>query len=147
MMIRAYETTHSIGNLQHLTIITQIMKTAKVPFKVAPKGRKEGRVVRHGTLQKMGLIKKIVGSASLTPGPSRSRSTSVKSIMMGLLHKLVRKVSKVLKNQRTLALTQKQLAACYNADHPEHPTELGSMSESNSNAELKGEEAFNIPSP
>lgn len=70
MMIRAYEAMHPIGSLRYPTLITQIMQTVKVPFKVAPKGHKDGRAVRHNTLCKMGLIEKNVGSSSLTPGPS-----------------------------------------------------------------------------
>lgn len=67
--------------------------------------------------------------------------------MMGLRHKLVHKVSKVLKNQKTLTSNHRQLAACYNANHLDHPIQLGSISGSDSNDELEGEEAFDIPAP
>lgn len=37
--------------------------------------------------------------------------------------------------------------ARYNADHPDHPIELGSVSGSNNDAEPDDEEAFNILAP
>lgn len=106
-MIRAHKATHSIGSMPYPTLITQIPQATKVPFKVAPKGCKDGRVIGHDTLKKIGLVDNSVGSSSLTLGHSCSRSTLVKSTVMGLLHKLVRKIFKVLKNQRTLASNQK----------------------------------------
>lgn len=67
--------------------------------------------------------------------------------MMGLLHKLVCKVSKVLKNQKILTANQRKLAEGYNADHLNHPIELGSFSGSDSDDEPEGEEAFDILAP
>lgn len=99
----------------------------------------------------MGLIHKTTSAASgtstLTPRPSRAQSTFIKSTMTGLLHKLVCKVLKVLKNQKTLVFNQRQLAACYNVNHSNHPIELGSISGSNSDDELEGEDAFDVPAP
>lgn len=66
---------------------------------------------------------------------------------MSLLHKLVRKVSKVLKNQRALASNQKQLAGCYNTDHHEHPIQLESVNESDSEPQLEVETGFDALSP
>lgn len=99
----------------------------------------------HGTLQKMGLIQKTEGApfsiSTLTPKPFRAHSTLIKSTMMGLLHKLK---CKVLKNQKTLVPNQRQLAACYNTGHPNHPIVLGSVNGSDSDDEPEGEEAFDI---
>lgn len=55
----------------------------------------------------------------------------------------MRKVLKVLKNQKTLVSYYSQLATCYNANHLDHLIELGSDSDD----EPKGEEAFNILAP
>lgn len=97
----------------------------------------------------MDLIEKTTAAApassTLTPRPSRA--WSIKSTMMGLLHKLVQKVSKVLKNEKTLASNQRQLVAYYNADHLDHPILLGSVNGSDSTDEPEGEEAFDAPTP
>lgn len=102
MMIRAHESKHSTVNLPYPILVINIMAVENVPFKVTAKGCKDGHVMGHETLMKMGLIQQnAVGTSSsvtLRPGPSRARSTYVKSTMMGLLHTLVRKVSRVLKN-------------------------------------------------
>lgn len=127
------------------------MQAAKVPFKVTPKGRKDGRAMAHRTLCKMGLIEKTAattsGSSTLTLGPFKVHSTFVKSTVMDLLHKLMQKVLKVLKNQRTLASNQRQLAVCYNTNNTDHPIELGSVNGSDSDDEPEGEESFDVPSP
>lgn len=107
MMIWAHDSIHSISSLPHPTPVTQLMKVAKVPFKVTPKGWKDGRAVGHKTLRKMGLIQKATtvapDTSTLTPKLFRTHFVSMKSTMMGLFHKLVCKVSKVLKNQKILA--------------------------------------------
>lgn len=113
----------------------------KVPFKVIPQGRKANKAVEHNTLRKMGLIE----DTSLTVGPSRARKTTARTSLMTLLHTLVRKVSKVLNNYKTLASNQKQLAACYNVDHLKHPIHLGSVSGLDSKPEI--EAGFEVQSP
>lgn len=90
----------------------------------------------------MGLIEK---GTCLTAGPSHAYKTSVHTSALSLLHTLVRKVTKVLKNQKTLTSNQKQLVACYNADHSEHPIHLGSVSGSDSKPEA--EVGFEVQSP
>lgn len=57
------------------------------------------------------------------------------------------KVSKVLKNQKTLASNQRKLVVGFNADHSDHPIELRLVSRLESDNEPEGEEAFNIPAP
>lgn len=41
----AHKETHSTSSLLYPTLITQIMQTVKVPFKVAPKGCKDGKAM------------------------------------------------------------------------------------------------------
>lgn len=67
--------------------------------------------------------------------------------MMGLLHKLVPKISKVLKNHKTLTFNQRKLAVSYNVDHPDYPIKVGLVSGSDSDVEPEGEEAFDVPAP
>lgn len=127
------------------------MIAEKVPFKVVAKGCKDGRAMGHRTLRKMGLIQADAAAPSATSilrlGPSKAHSTSVKSTMMGLLHTLVCKVSKVLKNQKTLTSNQRKLAPSYNADHSEHLIDPASINSSDSNVEPEDEEAFDVPTP
>lgn len=135
-MIRTHEVAHSTGSLPYPTIITQLLQVTKVPFLVVPQGCKAGKTVGHGTLRKMSLINKAIG---FTVGPSRAYTASTRTSTMTLLHTLIRKVSKLLKNQKTLASNQKQLVVCYNAKHAEHPIHLGSLSGSNSGPEVEAE--------
>lgn len=86
-------------------------------------------------------------TSTLKPGPSRACSAFEKSTMMGLLHLLVCKVSKVLKNQKALASNQRKLAAGYNADHLEQPIELASISGSDIDVELEDEDVFYVLAP
>lgn len=134
-----------------LRLLLVIMQAEKVPFKVTPKGRKDGIAVGHGTLRKMGLIQTNVAmpssTSTLRPGPSRAHFTFVKFTMMGLLCKPMCKVYKVLKNQKTLTSNQRKLAAGYNADHRDHPIKLRSVSDFDSDAEPEGEETFDVLAP
>lgn len=72
MMIKAHESKHPTSILPYPTLVTSIMPSVKVPFKVAAKGRNSGPAFGHGTLQRMGLIKKDEGrssfGATLHPG-------------------------------------------------------------------------------
>lgn len=103
-MIKTYEAAHSTGSLPYPTIITQLLQATKVPFKVVPRGCKVCKAVGHDTLRKMGLIDKAIG---LIARPSRAYTITTCTSMMTLLHTLVWKVSKVLKNHKTLASNQK----------------------------------------
>lgn len=127
------------------------MVAEKVSFKVSTKGRKDGRAVGHGTLKKMGLIQTDATTPSsiftLRPRPSRAHFASVKSTMMRLLHTLVCKALRFLKNQKTFSSNQRKLVTCHNADRPEHSIELESINYSDSDAELEDEEAFNVLAP
>lgn len=150
MMIQAHEQRHSTCNLPYLTLVTRIMAAEKVPFKVTANRQKDGRAVGHGTLKKRGLIQTDATTPSSTStlrlGPFRARSASVKSTMIGLLHKLVCKVLCVLKNQKTVASSQRKLEADHNDNHPENPIELESISGSDNDAKAE-EEAFDVPAP
>lgn len=148
MMIKAHESKHPTSSLPYPTTGTSIMTTAKVPFKVAVKGLKLGSTIGHGTLHHMDLIKDAGRSSSSTTlqlGPDRARSVKVKSSMMGLLHTLVCKVTKVLKNQWTLASNQELLATSHNVYHPNHSLHLESVSCSKSDVHPEPEEHFDIP--
>lgn len=76
--------------------------------------------------------------------PSRAHQDIIHTSTLSLLHTLVWKVTNVLKNQKTLASNQKQLAACCNVDHPEHPIILGLVSGSDSG--LEGTPGFEVQS-
>lgn len=105
----------------------------------------------HGTLRKMSLTQTDEATPSsistVRPRPSRARFGFVKSTMMELLHTLVCKVSKVLKNQKTLASNQRKLVADDNVNHLEQPIEMASISGLDSYVELEDEEAFDVLAP
>lgn len=90
--------------------------------------------VGYGTLSRMGLLSK-TRKPSTGPtfhsNPHKVTSTTLKSMMMSLLHNLVGKVTKFLKNQKQIITNQKLLATCYNEDHPNKKLQLGFASCSN----------------
>lgn len=103
-MIRVHEVTHSTGSLPYPTIITQLLQVVNMPFKVAPQGWKANKAVGHDTLWKMGVLDWPLG---LRAEPSRANQDTIRTSALSLLYTLVRKVTKVLKNQKTLASNQK----------------------------------------
>lgn len=122
VMIKASEAKHPIGSFPFPILVTKLMVDTKVPFKVVTKRSRAGLVVGFETLERMSLMTKDGRSSSiapLQPASHRFRSAMVKLTMMGLLHGLMKKVTKVLKNQKTLASNQKLLATSHNANHPD----------------------------
>lgn len=67
VIIKAHESKHPMGSIPFPTLVTRIMTAAQVPFKVVAKGGRSISAIRHGILQRTGLMTKDGGSSSVAP--------------------------------------------------------------------------------
>lgn len=148
-MLKAATAKHSIGSLPFPTLITKLLISEKVPFKVGAKDNHLVPSVRFSILTKMDLMDPLGGPSSkksFTPNPTKSVAAITKATVMCLLHSFMDKVACVLKNQKRITKNQKLIATSLNSQTTDDPLQLESANESNEEVEAPlDEEYFDMP--
>lgn len=148
MMLKTAFVDCAIGSITFLILVIKIMMKEKVPFKSSATSRNCNPLITMGSLSEMGLLSKEGKKSKYTfkPNPTRSAIVNAEGTMMYLLNTLVRKITKVLKNQCRLTKNQcclntNQKAVAFQLSHAtlDEPLLLASASENDESEDREDE--------